>query len=61
MLRDKDCKQKRHIGQLTEKLDALEGKRRFEPSKAFKPSRESDVPNMLPLREGMAAFLVMLE
>jgi len=57
MLRDKDCKQKRKIEQLNEKLDALEGKRRFDPSKAFKPSRENDSSTVQPLREGTATIL----
>lgn len=52
MLRDLERKNKRQIGQLTDKLDALEGKKRFDPSKAFQAVKENDVSVVNPLKEG---------
>ena len=48
--RESHLKEKRKIALLTEKLDALEGKKRFDVNKAF--SKENDVSFAGALKEG---------
>jgi len=53
-LHEQQLKDKSQIAKLKEKLDALEGKKRFDPAKAFQPhTKENDIPSQpLRLRDG---------
>jgi len=54
MLREQQMKDKSQIVKLKDKLDALEGKKRFDPSKAFQShTKENDLPSQhLRLHDG---------
>ena len=54
MLREQQMKDKSQIVKLKDKLDALEGKKRFDSAKAFQPhTKENDLPSQhLRLRDG---------
>jgi len=53
-LRDQQMKDRSQIAKLKDKLDALEGKKRFDPAKAFQThTKENDHPSQhLRLRDG---------
>ena len=52
--REQHTKDKGQLARLVDKVDALEGKRRFDPSKAFQArSKENDTSSVVPLKEGM--------
>ena len=43
--REQQMKDRSKIAKLKEKLDAIEGKKRFDPAKAFQPhTKENDLP-----------------
>lgn len=49
-LKEQHLKDKRQLAKLTEKVDALEGKKRFDPSRAFQSKENVLVVD--PLKEG---------
>jgi len=53
-LREQQLKDRSLISKLKDKLDAIEGKKRFDPAKAFQPhTKENDLPQQhLQLRNG---------
>ena len=53
-LREQQLKDRSQMVKLKDKLDALEGKKRFDPTKAFQPhTKENDLPSQqLRLRDG---------
>jgi len=54
LLREQQMKDKSQIVKLNDKLDAFEGKKRFDPAKAFQPqTKENDhPPQHLQLHDG---------
>jgi hypothetical protein len=52
-LRDQHLKDRRQNAKLAEKVDALEGKKRFDASRVFPlQSKENETSFLAPLREG---------
>ena len=53
-LREQQMKDRNQILKLRDKLDAIEGKKRFDPAKAFQPhTKENDLPQQhLRLHDG---------
>lgn len=52
MLREQIIKQKRTIQKLEDKVGTTDSKKRFDPSMAFKRSKENLAPSSSPLKDG---------
>ncbi|XP_013391271.1 hyaluronan mediated motility receptor [Lingula anatina] len=51
-LREEKLKHQKTVQRLEERLAAVEGKKRFDPSKAFSHAKENQMPARTPLKEG---------
>jgi len=50
-LRDRDAKSRKQIIKLTDRLEAIEGKKKFDPSKAFQTARKENDISLATRRE----------
>lgn len=61
-LQEQQIKDRNQIVKLKDKVEAIEGKKRFDPAKAFQPhAKENDLPQQHPqLRDGKVLSYVAL-
>jgi len=51
-LQEQQMKDRNQIVKLKERLDAVEGRKRFDPAKAFQHAKENDQPQQQHVRDG---------